>query len=338
MKQIIISLAVLLTISVKSQNLFVAWETTFDTPAEVAGWQFYDGNNNNNTWNVGKHVVRQSSVNMYTEVSPDHVLRHSQYVPNVTGGPANNISGYTNDYEDWAISPEIDLSGYGGEITLAAMIGRVITYNTTSASNNTSRDVFVYVSTPAKPVPNASDFQAIRANIITCFNTGAGNCLPSKLNITNAEYIAENNALFAQATADLSQYAGQKIYIGFWHNVNNSNRPTGETIPPPFADTNGSGTFQIDEMSVFATEEIQLSATDTKVKSEVAVYPNPVEDVLYLKGVSKAEVGVYNAVGQQVLNKAVNNGQLNVGELSRGVYTITINTNGKPSTTKFIKK
>lgn len=333
MKQIIISLAVLLSISLKSQNLYVAWETTFDTPAEVAGWQFIDGNNNSNTWNVGPHVVRQSSTNVYTEVAPNFVLRHTAYIPNVTGGPANLKPGYENDVEDWAISPQIDLSTYSGEITLAAMIGRVITYNTTSASNNTHRDIFVYVSTPSKPVPSVSDFQAIRANIVAAYATNP-NALPPRLNITNADYIAASNALFAQATADLSQYAGQKIYIGFWTNRNYSGGIGFDQLP--FLNTNSSLSFQIDEMQVFATET--LSTIDAKAKASVTVYPNPVTDVLYLKEVSKAIVTVYNAAGQKVLSNAVTNGQLNVSALQKGVYTLSVETNGKPSTTKFIKK
>ncbi|MFT3920494.1 T9SS type A sorting domain-containing protein [Cloacibacterium sp.] len=344
MKQIVISLAVLLSISIKSQNLYTAWETTFDTPAEIAGWQFYDGNNNNNTWNVGKHVVRQAATpSMYEEVSPDGVLRYSVYIPNVVGSPANFKPDYGNDVEDWAISPEIDLSGYGGEITLAAMIGRLIAYNSTSTSNNTNRSVFVYVSTPAKPVPDVSDFQALRSAIVAdvAVNGLSSSLIPKELKITNADYIAEGNALFAQATADLSQYAGKKIYLGFWTNRNFANGfPAGFNTTPFSSNAypNASLTFQIDEMQVFATEE-NLSTADAKGKSaNVTIYPNPVAEVLYLKQVTKANVAVYNAVGQKVLSKAVTNGQLNVSALQKGVYTLAVETNGKLSTTKFIKK
>ncbi|WP_042722105.1 T9SS type A sorting domain-containing protein [Flavobacterium sp. B17] len=336
MKQIIISLAVLLSISFKSQNnLYVAWETTFDTPAEVAGWQFIDGNNNSNTWNVGPHVVRQSSTNVYTEVAPNFVLRHTAYIPNVTGSPANLKPGYENDVEDWAISPQIDLSAYSGEITLAAMIGRVITYNTTSASNNTYKDIFVYVSTPSKPVPSVSDFQAIRANIVAAYATNP-NALPPRLNITNADYIAASNALFAQATADLSQYAGQKIYIGFWTNRNYSGGIGFDQLP--FLNTNSSLSFQIDEMQIFATQQSTLSTREANPKSAVTIYPNPVTDVLYLKEMTKASVLIYNAAGQLVLNQTVNNGQVNVSTLPKGIYMLSISADGKSYTTKFIKK
>jgi hypothetical protein len=314
----------------------LVWENTFDTPAEIAGWQFYDGNNNNNTWNVGKHVVRQSSANMYTEVSPDHVLRYSRFVPNVTGGPANLKPDYVNDFEDWAISPEIDLTGASGTITLAAMVGRVIAYNTTSASNNTYRDIFVYESTPTKPVPDVTDFQAIRSAKITAYGS-PGYTQLARLNITNAEYIAENNALFAQATADLSQYAGKKIYIGFWHNVNNSDRPQGNTIQPPFNDANASVTFQIDNIEVYA-DVYTLATKDVKAKTALAVYPNPATDVLNLKSVTKANVTIYNSTGQVVARQTVTNGQLNVSVLTKGVYTLSIEINGVISTTKFIKK
>lgn len=316
----------------------LVWENTFNTPQERAGWVFYDGNNNNNTWNIGKHVVRNAATpNMYEEVSPDYVLRHSAYKPNVVGGPANFQDGYINDFEDWVISPEIDLTTASGTITLAAMIGRVITYNTTSASNNTNRHVFVYVSTPTKPVPDVADFQALRTDITTANNNGSNpNVIPKLLNITNADYIAESNALFSQATADLSQYAGQKIYIGFWNNVNfASNSSAISTLP--FKDTNSSNTFQIDEMQVYADSNV-LGTSDAKAKSTITVYPNPVTDVLYLKNISKATVKVYSAAGQQLLSTVISNGQFDVSELPKGVYTLTVQTNSNLSTTKFIKK
>jgi len=335
MKKIIISLTILLGISLKSQSLYVAWETTFNTQAEVNGWSFFDGNGNNSTWNVGPQLVRATSANVYTEVPAEQVLRHTAFIPNITGGPANYKPGYDNDVEDWAISPQIDLSSYGGDITLAAMIGRVITYNTTSASNNTYRDIFVYVSTPSKPVPDVSDFQAIRANFVTSYVTNP-NALPPRLNITNADYIAENNALFAQTTANLSQYAGQKIYIGFWNNRNFSNNIGFGTLP--FLNTNSSLTFQINDMQIFATQQTSLSTQESKSKSAFSVYPNPVAEILYLKGITKGSVVVHNAAGQQVLKQEISNGQVNVSRLTNGVYTLLINSDGKSSATKFIKK
>lgn len=334
-RQILVALSLTAEGVMSAQDVLV-WENTFNTPEERAGWRFSDGNNNNNNWNIGKHIVRQAaSPNMYEEVSPDYVLRYSAYKPNVVGGPANFKDDYINDFEDWVISPEIDLTGASGDIVLAAMIGKVSTYSTTSASNNTYRDIFVYVSTPAKPVPDFTDFQALRANITSAYANDP-NVVPKRLNVTNADYTAAGTALFVQATADLSQYSGKKIYIGFWHNVNFVNNSAAiSTIP--FKDTNSSNTFQIDEMQVFANSNT-LATSEAKNKSVFSVYPNPASDILYLKGVSKASVKVFSLTGQQLLSTVVNNDQINISALPKGVYNLSLEINGNSSTVKFIKK
>lgn len=334
-RQILVALSLTATGAMSAQDVLV-WENTFNTPEERAGWRFSDGNNNNNTWNIGKHIVRQAaSPNMYEEVSPDYVLRYSAYRPNVVGGPANFKDDYINDFEDWVISPEIDLTGASGDIVLAAMIGKVSTYSTTSASNNTYRDIFVYVSTPAKPIPDFTDFQALRANITSAY-VNDPNVVPKRLNVTNADYTAAGTALFVQATADLSQFSGKKIYIGFWHNVNFVNNSAAISTAP-FKDTNSSNTFQIDEMQVFANSNT-LATSDAKNKPVFTVYPNPASDVLYLKGVSKASVKVFSLTGQQLLSTVVNNGKIDISTLPKGVYNLSLEINGNSSTVKFIKK
>lgn len=270
---------------------------TFDTPADMQGWTFHDGNGNGNQWVQGQNIISNGTELTYGMAG---VLRHSkELVP----------TGFAPSFEtenDWVISPEIDLTGASGTITLAGYIGRQGTY-----VSRAGRQIFIYVSTPTKPVPDLADFQALTA----AFTMGAGTtAFPWSSNVEN----------FTEVTKDLTSYAGQKIYIGMLTDSN-----SGSTVPN-FQNIN------IDEISIYA-DVLNLSVKDSKGKAVVTVYPNPVADVLYLKGTDKANVTVYNAAGQKVLNKAVTNGQLNVNALQKGVYTITIDTNGKPSTTKFIK-
>jgi len=323
-----------------SSAQFIVWENTFDTPEERAGWKFYDGNNNNNTWDIGKQVVRKAATpNMYEEVSPDNVLRYSRYIPNVVGGPANLKADYNNDIEDWVISPEIDLTAASGDIILAAMIGRVSIYNTTSTANNTDKTVFVYVSTPIKPVPDVTDFKALRADITAAY-TNNPNVLPKRLVITNADYIAAGNSLFAQATADLSQYAGQKIYIGFWQNNTVVNNPAAISTSP-FKDTNSSATFQIDDMQIFASA--LLGIEDVKAPKIVTqLIQNPVVSTLQLQLNPAFEptttfVKVYNMLGQEVL-ATVYKDQIEVSALAAGTYIVHITNGTVVEKLKFIKK
>ncbi|MFD1604459.1 T9SS type A sorting domain-containing protein [Flavobacterium artemisiae] len=323
-----------------SNAQFIVWENTFDTPEERAGWRFFDGNNNNNTWDIGKQVVRKAATpNMYEEVSPDNVLRYSRFIPNVVGGPANFKADYNNDIEDWVISPEIDLTTASGEIVLAAMIGRVITYNTTSTANNTDRSIFVYVSTPTKPIPDLADFKALRADIIAAYNSNPA-VLPKMLKITNADYIAASNALFAQATADLSQYAGKKIYIGFWQNNTVANNPAAN-IGVPFNDTNSSGTFQIDEMQIFASAVLGIDDV-TAPKIVTILVQNPVISTLQLQlnpafDPNTTFVKAYNMAGQEVLATAYKD-QIEVSDLASGTYIIHISDGTAVEKLKMIKK
>ncbi|PXY46877.1 T9SS type A sorting domain-containing protein [Flavobacterium hydrophilum] len=324
-----------------SNAQFIVWETTFDTPEERAGWTFYDGNNNNNTWTIGKHVVRKAATpNMYEEVSPDNVLRYSRYIPNVVGGPANLKADYNNDIEDWVISPEIDLTAASGDIILAAMIGRVSTYNTTSTANNTDKSVFVYVSTPLKPVPDVTDFKALRTDITAAYANGNISVIPKILKITNADYIAAGNTLFAQATADLSQYAGQKIYIGFWQNNTVVNNPAAISSNP-FKDTNSSATFQIDEIQVFASALLGLEDVNAP-KIVTQLVQNPVVSTLQLQLNPVFEptttfVKVYNMAGQEVLATAYKD-QIEVSVLASGTYIVHITNGTVVEKLKFIKK
>ncbi len=59
--------------------------------------------------------------------------------------------------------------------------------------------------------------------------------------------------------------------------------------------------------------------------SEAAVYPNPVTDFAYIQGVETMEAQVFNALGQRVL-KAANATEINVGDLSEGLYLPHITT------------
>lgn len=84
-----------------------------------------------------------------------------------------------------------------------------------------------------------------------------------------------------------------------------------------------------------------LSVNDTaKDKNDIAVYPNPVSDILYFKGnikIEKAEI--YNMVGQKVKSFDSVNDQINVASLSKGDYILQYSVKGKgPQTYKFIKK
>jgi hypothetical protein len=74
------------------------------------------------------------------------------------------------------------------------------------------------------------------------------------------------------------------------------------------------------------------------------VYPNPVTDVLNINisnsSFKNSEVVVYNVSGAEVLktNMAKSSAQLNIENLSNGVYLVKVtNQNGFNKTVKFVK-
>ena len=69
------------------------------------------------------------------------------------------------------------------------------------------------------------------------------------------------------------------------------------------------------------------------------VYPNPVSDILYVKGLSgeRVEYSVFNVLGQEVTT-GLSSGTVAVSGLEKGVYFLQIKVDGSLKTTKFIVK
>lgn len=113
---------------------------------------------------------------------------------------------------------------------------------------------------------------------------------------------------------------------------------TKENIAQIIFSSNGTSTVYIDNI-YFSTDSTAGVAGFTT--SAIVMYPNPVTDILTIKGNDTiAEVSVYNALGQIVLKSTPNalDTQLNVSQLQSGIYVVTTKINGASSTKKFIKK
>ena len=75
----------------------------------------------------------------------------------------------------------------------------------------------------------------------------------------------------------------------------------------------------------------------TEISSETNLYPNPMNDVLHIEGVAVQDVTIFNAVGQQVLF-VENTNEINVADLSEGLYFVRINDKRGNSVVKKIVK
>ncbi|MBS7332688.1 MAG: T9SS type A sorting domain-containing protein [Weeksellaceae bacterium] len=77
----------------------------------------------------------------------------------------------------------------------------------------------------------------------------------------------------------------------------------------------------------------------TELKNKVSIYPNPVADVLNISGIkTEAKIEITNILGQKVKSENIKNGKVNVQNLNKGTYVISITENGNVTNLKFIKK
>lgn len=288
---------------------FQVWSNSFDTPADLQGWTVHDLNNNGNGWVQGQNIYFNGTALTY---GTSGTLRYSTSLV-----PSGTVASFSSE-NDWIISPEINLEGASGTISLAAYIGRQRTTHL-----NFGRDLFIYVSTPQKPVPALADFQAMTVD-------GSGNDIPSPYRIiagTQSNPFPADLTQFKENLIDISAFAGKKIYIAMW-----SNRK---------ASGNNLQNINIDEMAIYAssflgTKEVKKKENLTKIKE------NPVKEFLQLQlnpvfNENKTEVSIYNAAGQKVLSVPYSR-SVNVQPLQAGLYIAEVSEGKTTERLKFIKK
>ncbi|GEN76872.1 reprolysin-like metallopeptidase [Chryseobacterium hagamense] len=114
----------------------------------------------------------------------------------------------------------------------------------------------------------------------------------------------------------------------------------GLNAPATYVCGNNFNDGEVEDYNVVVTATA-LSTNDVAgPKNDIQIYPNPVSDVLNITKVSdKAMYKIYSAAGQLVKQGNISGGQINVSELIKGGYVITIEEKGKEAfNSKFIKK
>jgi len=304
MKKIILLSVILLSKAVFAQ--IPVWMNTFETPSDLQGWTFYDTNGNGNGWMQGQNIYHNGTSLAYGTAG---VLRHS-----INLVPTGNATGFATE-NDWIVSPEIDLTSAGGNITLAGYVGR---QRSTHAS--VSRDLYIFVSTSQKPVPGLADFQQLATDAQSAggatYRFSASSNLPSDL------------TQFAESLVNISAFAGKKIYIGLWSNrISSGGAPNSQNI-------------NIDEMAIYASV---LSTKEIKTRKALSkIIENPVSSSLQIKldaalKENNTTVSVYNMGGQQIL-KTKYSKNINVSEFPAGTYIVGLSDGIVSERMKFIKK
>ena len=81
----------------------------------------------------------------------------------------------------------------------------------------------------------------------------------------------------------------------------------------------------------------QLSIEDEMLDNSLKIFPNPTEDILFIKGNKNLmSVSIYNMLGKEVLSK-MNTNNIDVNVLPKGVYIIKISDDVGQINRKFIK-
>lgn len=95
----------------------------------------------------------------------------------------------------------------------------------------------------------------------------------------------------------------------------------------------------INSTLVVVEGEHVLGVNDMNV-DKISIYPNPVKDVLNVQGKSleNANIEIHHLTGALVYKSKLSGNNVNVSNLGKGVYVISIDSNGKKSSFKFIKQ
>ena len=104
------------------------------------------------------------------------------------------------------------------------------------------------------------------------------------------------------------------------------------------ADNNQALSIYVD--NIYLHKNTVLSSDSFKT-SKVKLYPNPTSNVLNIESLGTIQtISVYNVLGQEVINKALNSTStsLDVSSLNSGIYVVKTMIDGNVSSTKFIKE
>jgi len=97
----------------------------------------------------------------------------------------------------------------------------------------------------------------------------------------------------------------------------------------------GSGTVFID--NIYFYKAPSSLGIDDQNQLDISIYPNPTNDKLFIQGLSSSSrVSIYNVLGKLVLSQTISK-EINVKQLSKGIYIIKIIDEQKETVRKFIK-
>ncbi len=170
-------------------------------------------------------------------------------------------------------------------------------------------------------LPNSSPF----INNLDCSNNTLTSIDVSNLYLSNLD--CSNNALTNLNVANGANF--DILNFNATSNVDLDCIQIDQGFTPP-------GTWLKDASAVYNGDCDNLS-TDEFFTETISVYPNAVQNELYIKSTQPVQsVEIFNLVGQQVLES--NASILNISNLAEGLYLVKVFKDGKESIYKILKK
>ena len=148
---------------------------------------------------------------------------------------------------------------------------------------------------------------------------------------------AEVNAPSIKLTWDAGKNAKEYVIL-------RNDEQIAEVTGLTFTDTvQGSGTYtysviakKYDSKAEAATIVVEMLGVDEVDTNNITIYPNPASDVVYVNVNETFNAVIYNYQGQIVKNVIVDNGQINVSNLTNGMYFLEIRTGNNVSINKIL--
>ncbi len=148
---------------------------------------------------------------------------------------------------------------------------------------------------------------------------------------------AETNDFEVKLTWDASENAREYI-------VMRNDEQIALVTETAFTDTvngNGSYTYSIiakkyDSKAEAVSVKVEVLGLNEINVNRISIYPNPASDVIYVDVNDSFNAVIYNYQGQMIKNVNVDNGQINVSDLTSGIYFLEIRTGNEVSVNKVL--
>jgi len=289
-----------------------ASETTWQQTTSTSPYVVLSGLSDQTAYEVQIAVVCSGTTGTYSPVvnfstkaainycDASTVTGASLSISKVTLANINNVSGAA-PYTDFTTNPALQVNLVKGTTYPLAVTSTLLQYNALAVFIDYNRDGVFTMNERAYNFPTA---------LSTSF-TG---------NITVPSTAVEGQILRMRV---ILIYAGQS----------NLGASIDNTLTCGTNFTHG----EVEDYNVVVSSA--LSTGEVKGKDNFGIYPNPVSDILNVTKVSnKATYEIHNVVGQVVKKGTIDNNKVNVTELLKGNYIISIKDNNISESFKFIKK